>query len=455
MGRILTPTATVASGSGEVQIVAAEALAVGDLAVKFEGVGDMAWTENVLPYKSGEIANTQRGSSTTLNAAAQSQYHATATLRDGTIVAVHHDQPSGNAMYSLIAPDGSAIKAAVTIGQSSGHAVCALRDGGFVIVAIGGSGYPCIYRIDDAGTVLTNGNSVENSAVQSIDVAATADGGFVVGYGKMAGTVVRFARYDASAVLQGAITSVETSTAPTIKVAVCALAAGGFVVAYSGDSNYPKFARYNAAGALQGAVTLVEGVSLAAIDIAGLADGGFLIAYGTTHLRFGRYNASGALQGALTNAKTSVSVANVSVVPLADRGFALVYVVGAALTFVCFSATGAQRRDFVTLPTTGAGWKAAATALRDGGIAVLAGAATGANPATLYRYSTTPVYVVGVVTEAAAAGGTAKAQTIGVAATTRTWTVAGGFDHTNKSTPGNKGVALGKSLIIGGLSWTN
>lgn len=451
MGRILTPTIAVASGTGEVQITAAEALAVGDLAVQFDGIGVMSWPENVLPYKSGEIANTQRGSSTTLNAAAQSQYHATTTLRDGTIVAVHHDQPSGNAMYSLIAPDGSAIKSAVVVGVSAIPSVCALRDGGFVIACIGSSGYPTLYRYDDAGAVLTNGSGVENFAVQSIDVAATDDGGFVVAYGKTAGTVIRFARYDASAVLQGAITSVETSTAPTIKVAVCALAAGGFVVAYSGDSNYPKFARYSAAGALQGAVTLVEGVSLTAIDIACLADGGFVIAYGTSHLRFGRYNAAGALQGVLTNAKTSISVANVSVVPLADRGFALVYVVGAALSFVCFSGTGAQRRDFVALPTTGTGWQAGATALRDGGIAVLAGA----TQATLYRYSTTPTYVVGVVTEAAAVGGTAKAQTIGVATTTRTWTVAGGFDHTNKATPGNKGVALGKSIILGGLSWTN
>ena len=76
------------------------------------------------------------------------------------------------------------------------------------------------------------------------------------------------------------LTTIET--VGSAYTSVSGLNDGGFVVTYTGSasSSYPRFARYNASGVLQGSITTIETVvGLAYTSVSGLNDGGFVVTY--------------------------------------------------------------------------------------------------------------------------------------------------------------------------------
>lgn len=161
-----------------------------------------------------------------------------------------------------------------------------LSAGGFAVAYQDqGTMQPMVAIFSNSGAPVLAPVSVEAGVgTSALALAPLSNGGFAVAYCTTAGTV-RYAVYSATGTLLMAptgagLTGVLTST--TCAISVCALTAGGFVIAGMIGANQTSFSRFNATGAAQQsnvAAYIAAGVSnsTGTVCAVGLSGGGFII----------------------------------------------------------------------------------------------------------------------------------------------------------------------------------
>lgn len=296
---------------------------------------------------------------------------------------------AGTALAQTAAKDGVEFLVNTTTNSTQQLSEsAALSGGGFVIVwedgsASGGdvSGSAIrAQRYSAAGAAagaefLVNTTTSQNQ--YSPGVAALSGGGFVVVWSDLSATggdasdsAVRAQRYDAVGVAAGAEFLVNTTTATDqYEAKIAALSGGGFVIAWrdasqsGGDasSSAIRAQRYDAAGATVGVEFLVNTTTANAQSeptLAGLSDGGFVIAWTDASLSGGdvsdnavraqRYDAAGAVAGGefLVNTTTNAAQQEAIVAALSGGGFVIAWRDGSATGGDTSSlAVRAQRYD--------------------------------------------------------------------------------------------------------------
>lgn len=225
---------------------------------------------------------------------------------------------------------------------ANGNIVIAWRTDPFI--------YYAIYKPD--GTAVLPATLIENGGTPAINrpvkVKALAAGGFALGWCNLNGAIYtpRFALYDASGVLQGAVLNVENpaTSFATIAIDIQQLASGNIVYAYGAHNgmNYqPRFSIYNAAGAAQVSnvqvdttITAAMTLPITALGVIGvtvLSGGSFVYAFGlfdgtNTSTFFRRYDANGAALAARTQHSGTSSQGNGAPLALCattDGGFVI------------------------------------------------------------------------------------------------------------------------------------
>lgn len=185
--------------------------------------------------------------------------------------------------------------------------VCAaLLANGNVVLAYNAGGKPVFAIYDQTATLVKAPTAVDAaSTVYALSVAALKGGNFVLCYNILStNEVPTYAVYNANGVQVLAATALRAApanNATSVASAVCALAAGGFVCAYSinvGGSNSNYFKRFDAAGVLQGSESLLRSgnVTNSGVVMRPMAGGGFAIIE-TADVRLNVLNATGVLQG--------------------------------------------------------------------------------------------------------------------------------------------------------------
>ncbi|MYM32273.1 hypothetical protein GTP58_28475 [Duganella sp. CY15W] len=241
---------------------------------------------------------------------------------------------------------------------------------GNIVVCYGAAGANPRYTIlAPNGNVLVAPTVIETVAGYAGGSLTTlADGGFAFAY--FSGKLPKFARYNASGVLQGALTQIDTITSNQSglydAITIAGLTGGGFVVAYpfyDGSTSTCKFGRYNAAGVLQGAL-VQYGTSVNATGLAGLvcatSDGGFLVTQSsnsTFTLQYSLYNAAGQIQGVATTLDASCAPGTnngVALMPLSIGGVIIAWGTGSSVN-VKTAAVNSSGNITGTVSTIGPG----------------------------------------------------------------------------------------------------
>lgn len=428
-----------------IQTPVMEAVASGDLAVFFDGIGMGKWkkppslqaiTNNPPPYSAVETSGALRGSITVLNSSSSSAA-VTAGLALGGFVAAWIDT-SGVRVTAFNAA-GDQILSAIKVVDASGVAdlgVCAMPDGGFVLTWLNTTTQWRRFA-PDCSTV-TSGST---TGTGHPSVAALQDGGFALAFG--VGTGLKFSRYNSANTVVQADIAVATLAGTVAGTSITGLYGGGFAIAAC-DTTTATAYRYNASGALQGSAIASGSVSSGyKVAIAGLIDGGFVTANGTSGVapQFRRFNSSGVLQGVATDFGVGSNPVP-AIIGTLDGGFAITNSLAATYRFSATSILlGAPIAP--TLNSTGIG------ILADGGLVVIG--TNGSSFAQVARYAGTAVTVVGAYTVGAAAGANATFESYGLQTMTVTYT-PGNIKHTGGANPGQAAAIFGQQIQLRGLA---
>lgn len=173
-----------------------------------------------------------------------------------------------------------------------------------------------VLNSDYASTIKAGNTSLSNGDY----VYAYADGS----------NVVKFARYNSSGVLQGAITTVDTGAGQVYSINITPLNNGGFAIGWTNGTVSVKAAIYNASGTQTVAPFVVEAVnsSTSGIALTTLNNNNFVIAYAnsTTAARYAIYSDAGVSVLAPTNSNgvnTTGYFNGISVAAISDGGFVI------------------------------------------------------------------------------------------------------------------------------------
>jgi Ca2+-binding RTX toxin-like protein len=202
--------------------------------------------------------------------------------------------------------------------------------------------------LDPAGNVVLS-PTIGPSLTNNPEIAATADGGFLVAYVVQQQQpplppAVFVLRYDSAGMRIGDPIPVNAGTEPVVAV----LASGAFAVAYNDGTNI-GVKRYDATGTLLGSATANSGAGteLENPTITALADGGFVVTWeddtGSTSDLYGRkFDAAGAPVGSDFTITLDLAVSGAEVAPLASGGFVVAWIAGADVKAQLFDAAGAE-----------------------------------------------------------------------------------------------------------------
>ena len=347
--------------------------------------------------------------------------------------------------------------------------------------------------------------TLASSDVQGWNLATLSGGDFVLVYGKSGGNDLAFKRFNAVGVMQGSETVVEPGSSPAY-VGVLALTAGGFVVhhyRYASGTAY-KFARFTATGIPQGALTTLatgspnRSVSPSERNAMELANGNlvFVDPSSNTNAAVRLYDATGNFLSTLAVATGGAGMPNtVCICPRQFGGFWLT--VGGQLfeydnagnslrqsllattqSFMLFDRPGTG--PLMAVHTVGSGftthlysWNTDLTAIDStlvlstsssyplsyawtemlsSGMLVSVACGQPSSGATQINVSIPQApSILGIAQEAAAPGATVRVATAGKFATTQSFT-SPAFDRRSATPPGTRGVAIGNTAILGGLS---
>lgn len=359
-----------------------------------------------------------------------------------------------------------------------------------------------------SGAVVTAESTVAtlvSSDVQGWNLASLSGGDFVLAYGKSGGSDLVFRRFNAAGVLQGGETVVEAGASPAF-VGVLALKAGGFVVhhyRYASGTAY-KFARFSADGTQQGALTTLatgspnRSVSPSERNAMELTNGHlvFVDPSSNTSAAVRLYDGAGNYLSTLAVATGAAGMPNtVCMCPRQFGGFWLT--VGGQLyeydnagislrqsllaptqPFMLFDRAGTG--PLMAVHTVGSGftthlysWNADLSAiestlvlstsssyplsyawtevLSSGMLVSVACGQPSSGAAQLNVSIPQASSILGIAQEAAVPGAMVRVATAGKFTTTQSFT-SPAFDRRSATPPGTRGVAIGNTAILGGLS---
>ena len=278
---------------------------------------------------------------------------------NGSVTAFSLDADTGAIVVQGTAPDlasGAEFQINTTTANAQeAPSIAALADGGYVVAwqsdgQDGDRGGIYAQRYDSTGSAVGTEFQVNTTATDeqvAPDITALADGGFVVIWqsknqdGDNSGVYAQ--RYDSAGNSVGSEFQVNTATANAQEApSITALADGGFVVTWESKdqdgNNWGVYAqRYDSAGSAVGSEFQVNSWTFneqRSPEIAGLADGGFVVTWQSKDQDFSnwgvfaqRYDAAGAAVGSefLVNTSWSGEQKEPSIAALDDGGFVVVW----------------------------------------------------------------------------------------------------------------------------------
>lgn len=344
--------------------------------------------------------------------------------------------------------------------------------------------------------------TIAGGDVTTWSMATLANGDFVLAYGKASSNDFVFKRFNAAGVLQGAEVVVEAGASPSY-IGVLPQAGGGFVLHYyrAAAATAYRFARFNAAGVLQGALaTLATGaanrsvtpVERSAMELANgnlafvdpssspsaalrLYDAGgnflstVLLATGVPNSvcicprQFGGFWAS--VGGQLLefdnagNCLRQSSLAGSAPFMLWDRPgtgpVMAVHLVGSGFTVNLYSwnAELSAIEGPLTLATSSSVLLSYAWVemLSNGMLASVVCGQSAAGPAVVGVSIPQASSMLGIAQEAAMPGATVRVATAGKFISTQSFN-GPAFDRRGASPPGARGVAVGHTVMLGGMA---
>lgn len=434
-------------------------VAVGSLATFADTLGIGKWANPPalpfgqalrLPYTSLETSKTLRGSAVVPETAAQNDNNGSCcTLTNGNVV-ITYSGSTTNLRFAIYKPDGTLVKSVTQVAAVTNtiSRVAALANGGFVIFHnYSGGNNACWITYNFAGTPTNSGNG-GNSYYIAGCVLPTGD--FIMAY--IESGTAKFVRYNAAGTQQGSVITTDASSGNSY-IDVTALPTGGFVVVWGSDAPSVKFGRYDNVGALLGSVVTLasSGVPIWPC-VAAAPNGNFMIVWSDTspnYPKYAVYSAAGAVVKAVSQLTAQTGAGKLCICGLITGSFVVAYRQGNMLYFLDNTGT----LDPVTLSYSAVAdgsYLHELSALTDGGLMVFATNAS--NYPSFGFYSTYAVTIVGCVTSAAAAGGTAVIETFGMSPLAETYAEAKSFSHTGGTLPGNKGTVFNGSIYMKGLS---
>lgn len=340
---------------------------------------------------------------------------------------------------------------------------------------------------------------------QSWNVASLAGGEVVVAYAKSGSNDCAFKRFNAAGTLQGGEVVVEAASSP-LYIGVLALAAGGFVLhyyRYAAATSY-KFARFNANGAQQGALTTLamgspnRTVTPSERNAMELTNGNlvFVDPSSNTSAAVRLYDATGNFLSTVLVATGAAGMPNtVCICPRQFGGFWLavggqlyeydnagnglrqsaiasnapfmlldragtgplmaVHVVGAGFTTYLYSWSAELSTIESSLLLSASGSYALSYAwtevLSNGMLVSVACGQQSTGAAQLCVSIPQASSILGIAQESAAPGAAVRVATAGKFVSSQSFS-APSFDRRSASPPGTRGVAVGNTLILGGLA---
>lgn len=357
----------------------------------------------------------------------------------------------GSATYSRFTKGGMRVGliADASAEPSRNIAVAGLDGGGAAVVWTTKAGIPQVAVASRAG-VLSAPSAPETVYARSVSVAALTGGGFVVAYEDYFGARVRFRRYTAAGVANGAAVTVESTTAKM--VSVDRLDTGGFVVAYLNASDHAKFATFTAAGAVALAAASAYASPLLFVSVAGSSAGQFALHFGTASTVFvALISAAGAVTLRNLQAAGSGSFVAGSIAAVPGDMYALTYSEQGGTNSVK-TATISSDNELVVAPVQVEAAALASVCAQ----AVTSGGDTwsiyidGTN-VTIGRYASSLV-LVGAALDSSSPGGLLPVKVSGTATLRLDWGPPQAFDHTAAApTQGNKGTILGRAAVLKGF----
>lgn len=455
MGRSLS----TASSSTQIASKVITDVAVGSLAVFFDGLGIDKWSNPPalpfgqamrLPFASLETSRAWRGSAIVPEAVAQDNHNGSCcTLTNGNVV-ITYSSNNNNLRFAIYKPDGTFVTPVTQVAAVTNtiSRVAALANGGFVIFHNNGGNNACWVTYDSAGTPTNSGSN--GGSCSDIAGCVLPTGDFIMAY--VESGAAKFARYNAAGTQQGSVITTDASSVNNY-IDATALPTGGFVVVWGSSAPSVKFGRYNNVGALQGSVVTLASSGVPSWPcVAAAPNGNFMIVWVDTspnYPKYAVYSADGAVVKAVSKLTAQTGSSKLCICGLITGGFVVAYRQGNVLYFLDNTGT----LDAATLKysaVAGGVYLNELSALTDGGLMVFATNAS--NYPSFGFYSTYAVTIVGCVTSAAAAGGTAVIETFGVSPLADTYAEAKSFSYTGGSLPGNKGTVFNGSIYMKGLS---
>lgn len=360
-----------------------------------------------------------------------------------------------------------------------------------------------------SGVVVASETTVATLAgndVQGWNVVTLAGGEFALAYGKSGSNDLAFKRFNAAGVLQGSEVVVEAASSPAY-VGVLAQKSGGFVVHYyryaAGSPGY-KFARFSAGGAQQGALTTLAAgsahrtASPSDRNAIELTNGNIVLVdpYSNTTAAVRLYDAAGNFLSILTVATGAAGMPNtVCICPRQFGGFWLTVggqlyeydnvgnslrqsLLTAAPPFMLFDRAGTG--PLMAVHTAGSGfttylysWNAELSAvestlvlstsssyplsyawtevLSSGMLVSVACGQPSAGAAQINVSIPQASSILGIAQESALPGAMVRIATAGQFATNQSFTNPV-FDRRAATPPGTRGIAIGNTAILDGLT---
>lgn len=365
------------------------------------------------------------------------------------------------------------------------------------------------------GTVATSTatvTSLPNGASPYWNMSVLANGDIVFAYNKITSLNTTFARYNSSGVLQGSEVIVESAANTTGGICVLPQTGGGFIVYYyrSAAAVNWNFARYNASGVLQGTLTTVSTGSPAAMSYGEfdhlaieLSNGSIVFQWNATAHNHSIYTSAGVFVTTVVTDPRSPTLNNAwGLLPSPSGGFATFTNTGTTLLFRLFNSSGQvlNTYDFGMVAASGGlvasrttqgycvlssyfdgdtGYSAqlasmSAIGANIGSIITVSPNATSANRGLcLVRHSSGPqligfkntgatgyqefaVYnpdktsVIGVALESVSVGAICRVSTKGTYTINQALT-GGSFDQRTATVPGTKGSVAGSTAVLYGM----
>ena len=282
-----------------------------------------------------------------------------------------------------------------------------------------------------------------------ISVSALPNGGFVLAWESLYGALVRFGRYSAAGALQGALTTVEATTAAS--GSVTGLRDGTFALGYLNASGAPRFAIFDTTGTQTAAPATLEAVTATWIETSGLSTGDVVFTYNPSGPSV-KYIIKTSTGAAKVSATTVESVTNTtgSVCALPGGDFAVAYNNSTTnLRYGRYSAAGVLQGSLGTVEAKSVS-SVACGALNNGDLWIAYANATDSD-VRFVRYGSSAV-VLGVADRDAAPGETLAVRTSGMFTLRENWGAPAVFDHST-ATPvrGNRGTIFGKTATLNGV----